>query len=59
MYPLLNIEPTDYIVPLLHLLIGIVNKAWISFSFFLDEFVENIGETESNLKDVFGISLDK
>ena len=51
MNPLLNIEPTDYIVPLLHLLIGIVNKAWISFLFFLDEFVENIGETESNLKD--------
>ena len=51
MYSLLNIEPTDYIVPLLHLLIGIVNKAWISFLFFLDEFVENVGEIESNLKD--------
>ena len=51
MNPLLNIEPTDYIVPLLHLLIGIVNKAWISFLFFLDEFVENVGEIESNLKD--------
>ena len=34
MHPLLDIEPRDYIVPLLHLMIGIVNKTWMSFLFF-------------------------
>ena len=51
MKPLLEIEPRDYIVPLLHLMIGIVNKAWDSFIYFLDEFVENVGEREASLKD--------
>ena len=51
MKPLLDIEPKNYIVPLLHLMIGIVNKASDSFLYFLDEFIENMGEIEAGLKD--------
>ena len=51
MKPLFNIEPKDYIVPILHLLIGIVNKGWTSMGHFLDEFVEQISEHEAKLKD--------
>ena len=50
MYPLFNVEPEYYIVPLLHLLIGVVNKLWTSLLFFLDEFVERITLRESDLK---------
>ena len=55
MKPLFNIEPEFYIVPLLHLLIGIVNKLWSSFILFLDEFVEKTTLIETNLK----ISIDQ
>ena len=51
MPPILHFEPADYIVPLLHLLIGIFNKAWISMLFFLKEFVENVSDYEANMKD--------
>ena len=51
MQPLLNIEPKHYIVPILHLLIGLVNKAWTSMGHFLDEFVENISLDEAKIKD--------
>ena len=51
MPPQLNIEPCDYIVPILHLMIGLVNKAWISLIHFFDEFVENISDYEATLKD--------
>ena len=50
MYPLFNVEPEYYIIPLLHLLIGVVNKLWTSLLFFLDEFVERITLRESDLK---------
>ena len=45
------VEPHDYIVPLLHLLIGLVNKVWTSLLQFLYEFVENVSEAEVVLKD--------
>ena len=51
MKPLLEFEPEDYITPLLHLLIGIVNKGWSSLCHFLDEFVENVSDVETSLKD--------
>ena len=51
MYPQLNIEPKNYIAPLLHLLIGLVNKAWSSLLFFIDEFVEQVSATEAAVKD--------
>ena len=51
MVPLLDFEPCDYITPLLHLLIGIVNKGWCSLGHFLDEFVENVSDTEAEIKD--------
>ena len=51
MPPIFDIEPQDYIIPILHLLIGIVNKGWTSFVHFLDEFVENVSKVEAELKD--------
>ena len=51
MPPIFDIEPRDYIVPILHLLIGIVNKGWTSLGHFLDEFVENVSKEEAELKD--------
>ena len=51
MLPLLEFEPSDYITPLLHLLIGIVNKGWDSLCHFLDEFVEHVSQIEASLKD--------
>ena len=51
MHPVLEVEPCDYIVPVLHLLIGLVNKIWTTLLHFLDEFVENVSEYEANLKD--------
>ena len=47
MKPLLDIDPKYYIDPLLHLLIGIVNKLWSSLLHFLDKFVEKITLYES------------
>ena len=51
MTPQLNVEPSAYIVPLLHLLIGMVNKAWVCLVFFFDKFVENITKLETEIKD--------
>ena len=51
MHPLIEIDPNRYIVPLLHLEIGIVNKLWSSMLHFFDEFVENITELESTLRN--------
>ena len=51
MRPLLDVEPHYYIVPILHLLIGIVNKEWITMLNFFDEFVENVSDEEADLKD--------
>ena len=51
MTPLLEVEPSYYIVPILHLLIGIVNKEWTSMVHFFDEFVENVSDIEATLKD--------
>ena len=51
MPPIFDIEPQDYIIPILHLLIGIVNKGWTSLGHFLDEFVENVSKVEAELKD--------
>ena len=51
MTPQLDIEPQNYIVPLLHLMIGLVNKAWASLILFFDEFVEVISDKEAELKD--------
>ena len=51
MAPLLEVEPFYYIVPILHLLIGIVNKEWTSMVHFFDEFVENVSDLEATLKD--------
>ena len=43
----LKIDPSNYIIPLLHFIIGIVNKAWTSLLLFFDEFVENISSHEA------------
>ena len=50
MNPLFDIDPCYYIVPLLHLQIGIVNKLWSSLLHYLDEFVEQVSEIEATLK---------
>ena len=50
MHPQLNIDPAFYIIPILHLLIGIVNKCWQSLCLFIDEFVELISPVEAKLK---------
>ena len=51
MKPQLNIEPRNYIMPLLHLLISVVNKAWSCLVYFFDKFVENISSSEAAIKD--------
>ena len=51
MKPLLHIDPQFYIVPILHLLIGLVNKEWCTLIQFLDKFVENVSDEEAILKD--------
>ena len=51
MPPQLNVEPKRYIVPLLHLLIGLVNKAWSSMLLFFDKFVEKVSAREATIKD--------
>ena len=51
MQPQIQMDPKFFILPLLHLLIGIVNKAWTSMAFFFDEFVENVSDIEASLKD--------
>ena len=51
MPPQLNVQPSMYIVPLLHLMIGLVNKVWYSMLYFNDEFVETIGSVEASIKD--------
>lgn len=53
MPPQLLVEPKFYIVPILHLLIGLVNKVWTSLCFFLDEFVELVSAKESELKEKY------
>jgi hypothetical protein len=45
-----NVDPGRLIVPLLHLLIGLVNKTLSTFRDFLDKFVELIGEEEQLLR---------
>ena len=51
MHPLINIDPQQYIIPILHLLIGIVNKAWRSLNSFFDEFIDNVSADELKLKE--------
>ena len=48
MRPLLEVEPQFYIVPILHLLIGLVNKEWNTMLNFFDEFVENVSVQEAD-----------
>ena len=47
----LKLTPQYYIIPLLHLLIGIVNKGWSSMCVFFNKFVETISDTKASLKD--------
>ena len=49
--PQWEIETEKMIVPLLHLEIGLVNKAWVGFNNFLDEDVEQVTDEERELKE--------
>ena len=51
MSPQLNVKPVQYIFPLLHLLICLVNKVWSSMLLFSDEFVEKVSDEEAAIKD--------
>ena len=51
MPPQLHIEPSQYVVPLLHLLIDLVNKAWSSMLLFFDEFIEDVSPREAKIKE--------
>ena len=51
MLPQLDVEPSMYIVPILHLLIGLINKVWTSLGHFLDDFVETITREEATIKE--------
>ena len=51
MHPLLEVEPDFYIVPILHLLIGLVNKEWRTMLHFFDEFVKQVSDIELQLKE--------
>ena len=50
----LNVESVQYIASLLHLLIGLVNKPWLSMLLFFDEFVGKVSDEEATLKDNIG-----
>ena len=41
----------NFIVPLLHLLIGLVNKVWTSLCDVLDELVDTLSDIERKLRD--------
>ena len=49
--PQWRIEPRRLIVPLLHLEIGLLNKAWASLNSYLDTYVENMSEKEKKLRE--------
>ena len=49
--PLWDVEPARLIVPLLHLEIGMVNKAWSSFTFFLRNKIDYINNDELILRN--------
>lgn len=51
MIPQLMVKLSMYIIPILHLMIGLLNKVWASFCLFLDEFVETIGAIEAELRE--------
>ena len=59
MNPLFDMEPCYYIVPLLHLQIGIVNKLWSSLLHYLDEFVEQVSEIEAQINKINQIRTRK
>ena len=44
--PLWDVEPTRFIIPLLHLEIGMVNKAWSTFTFYLRDKIDYINNNE-------------
>ena len=50
MKPQILIEPQYYIIPLLHLMIGIANNSWWSMYYFFDKFVGNISDKEEALE---------
>ena len=47
-YPLWDINPSQLIVPLLHLEIGMVNKAWNDFKLYLDMEIEQVSVEEQD-----------
>ena len=49
--PQWKIEPRRLIVPLLHLEIGLLNKAWTCLNDYFDVYVENIPQEERNLRE--------
>ena len=48
--PLWDVEPSKFIVPLLHLEIGLVNKAWAVFHFFLRDKIDYISNSEMTMR---------
>ena len=48
--PLWNIDPSRFIVPILHIEIGLVNKVWVSFKDYLSDNVDMITEDEQKAR---------
>ena len=49
--PLWDVEPAKFVVLLLHLEIGLVNKVWSDFNYFLRNEVDFINDNERRMRN--------
>ena len=64
--PLWDIEPSRFIIPLLHVEIGLVNKLWSQYNYFLRDKVDYINNIEhkmrtelNELQNLYDVELKK
>ena len=50
-----HIEPFYYVIPLLHLMIGLVNKVWDHFCEWIDKEIENLDEEEIDVRNILHV----
>ena len=50
-----HIKPFYYVIPLLHLMIGLVNKVWDHFCEWIDKEIENLDEEEIDVRNILHV----